>query len=317
MITALINKFLSLIVLIRYGRMSPLVRYYYRHTMYCKLVQLKYVFRDYVIRKPYKEVSFSGEFQHDLEFALPFAYWHFKNGTLSKTRMARYTTQLYFFSPDHAEVFDTRIPAGNFNFEIPRVMFSQDYDINKWARVPLKEHFKNDIYVFDKPILVIANRYNTEWNGPPVSFLSIEQLDYIIQRTKDRFTIVYNRPAPKNITMDNSDILDLNEFGWLKKTHPEVIHLDDLFAENRGNAKNFNHLQLMVYANADRFISVHGGTATLASYFGGINVIFSKDGREHHFGCFTKLFPKFSGAQILHAKTDEELKGYVDKFYTK
>jgi hypothetical protein len=317
MIRALINKFLSLIVLIRYGRLSPLVRYYYRHTMYCKLVQLKYVFQDYIIKKPYKEISFSGEFAPDLQFVLPFAYWHFKNGTLAKTRMAKYTTQLYFFSPDHAEVTDTRTNEGNYNFENPRILFSQDYNIRKWAQVPLKDHYKNDIYVFDKPILVIANRYNKEWNGPPISFLSIEALDYIIKKTRDRYTIVYNRPAPKNITNDNSDVLDLNEFDWLRKTYPEVIHLEDLFQENRGNAKNFNHLQLMVYANADRFVSVHGGTATLASYFGGINLIFSKEGREHHFGCYQKLYPKFSGAQIYHAKTEEELKNYVDKIYTK
>lgn len=317
MITALVNKFLSLIVLLRYGRMTSLVRYYYRHTMYCKLVQLKYVVQDYIIKKPYKTVSFSGEFQHDLEFALPFAYWHFKNGTLSATRMAKYTREMYFFSPDHEEVFDARLPAGNYNFEIPRVMFSQDYDIKKWAQVPLKQHFRNDVYVYNKPILVIANRYNTEWNGPPISFLSIEILDFIIKSTKNKFTIIYNRPAPKNIATDNSDILDLNEFGWLRKNHPEVIHLDDLFAENRGNARNFNHLQLMVYANADYFISVHGGTATLASYFGGTNLIFSKEGREHHFHCFQKLFPKFAGTKILHARTEPELKDYIDRFYTK
>ena len=81
---------------------------------------------------------------------------------------------------------------------------------------------------------------------------------------------------PQNITMDNSDIYDLNEFGWLKKDHPDVLLMEDLFKENKGNAKNFNHLQLMVYANADYFISTHGGTGTLASYFKGINLLYSK-----------------------------------------
>ena len=120
---------------------------------------------------------------------------------------------------------------------------------------------------------------------------------------------------PQNITMDNSDIYDLNEFGWLKENHPEVLLMEDIFKENKGNAKNFNHLQLMVYANADHFISTHGGTGTLASYFKGINLLYSKKGLEHHFGCFHKLFPKLSGAKILHAKNEEEIKSFIEQYY--
>jgi hypothetical protein len=48
-----------------------------------------------------------------------------------------------------------------------------------------------------------------EWDGPPVSFYSIEALDFIISNLKNDYTIVYNRPRPENITMDNSDIYDL------------------------------------------------------------------------------------------------------------
>jgi hypothetical protein len=87
--------------------------------------------------------------------------------------------------------------------------------------------------------------------------------------------------------------------------------MDDLYKENKGEARNFNHLQLLVYANAENFISTHGGTSVLASYFKGTNVILSKHGPEHHFKCFKKLYPKLSGARIFHAKTDEELKQYI------
>ena len=87
-----------------------------------------------------------------------------------------------------------------------------------------------------------------------------------------------------------------------------------LYEEKKANARNFNHLQLMVYANADYFISTHGGTAILASYFKGTNLILSVKGPEHHFKCFKKLYPQYSGATIHHAKSDEELKLQIEKY---
>lgn len=311
----IINKVLSLLVLIRYGQIDAIYRYYYRHTYYCQLMQFKYVIKDYVMRKKYKLISFHGEFTPELAFVLPFAYWHYQNGTLLKTQTSKYTRAFFFFSPNHEEKYHKRTTTANHNFEIPRILYSQNYNMKKWRQVPLKEHYRNNIYVYDKPILILANRYNMEWDGPPISFFSIDMLDFIINQLKDHYTIIYNRPQPKNITMDNSDIYDLNEFDWLAATHPEVILMEDLFRENLGNAKDFNHLQIMVYANANHFISVHGGTAALASYFGGINLVFSKKGGEHHFKCFEKLYPKLANTKILHAKNDDDVKRFIEAYF--
>lgn len=315
MLLTFVRKSISLYVKLRYHSIEPAVRYFYRDTYYCQLQQLKYIGKDFLSKKKYKTIVYNGEFGQELLFVLPFAYWHHLNGTLKKTVSTKYTKELYFFSPDHEERFDTRTTEGNSNFEFPRILYSHDYNMTKWSAVPLKEQYCNDVYVYEKPILIIANRYNTEWDGPPISFFSIPLLDALFTRLKEEFTIIYNRPRPQNITMDNSDIHDLNEYNWIQKKHPEIVLMEDLYKENKGNARNFNHLQLMVYANADRFISVHGGTATLASYFGGINLILSKKGLEHHFGCFKKLFTKLSGATILHARTDEEVMKFTEQYF--
>lgn len=315
MFRKIINKILSLYTLIRHGSLPLSLKYYYRDTYYCELLQFKYFIKDYLTKPKYKQIEFSGEFAPDLTFVLPFAYWHFQNGTLLSTEGSKYTKELYFFSENHTEVFDTRTPEANYNFETPRVLYSHNYNMSKWKKVPLKEHYKNDIYIYDKPILIIANRFNMEWNGPPISFLSIEILDYIINLLKHKYTIIYNRPRPQNITNDNSDIYDLEEFEWLENTHPDVILMEKLFLENKGNARNFNHLQLMIYANSERFISTHGGTAALASYFGGINLILSKQGPEHHFRCYEKLYTKLADTEIYHAKTDTQLRELVDKIF--
>lgn len=310
-----IEKILGFLVILRYSKVSAGLRYFYRDTYYCQLVQATYFFKDYIFKKKYKEVEFNGEFAPELQFALPFAYWHYRNGTLKNTVASKYTKELYFFSEHHEEKFDSRTTEGNYNFEIPRILYSQNYNIEKWAQVPLKEHYRNSIFVFEKPMLIIANRYNMEWDGPPVSYFGISILQFLFTTLREQYTIVYNRPRPQHITADNSDIYDLDEFDWIKKEFPEVVLMEDLFRENKGNARNYNHHQLMVYANADRFLSIHGGTATLASYFGGINVILSKKGPEHHFKCYQKLYPKFSGATVLHAKTDEEVKEYVLNYF--
>ena len=89
---------------------------------------------------------------------------------------------------------------------------------------------------------------------PPISFYDIPTLQFIIETLRDKYTIIYNRPRPEHITTDNSDTYDLNEYDWLKTNFPEVILMEDLYKENKAKANNFNHLQLMVYANADRFI---------------------------------------------------------------
>jgi hypothetical protein len=310
----IITKLISLYVRLRFGKLHYDVRYYYRDTYYCQFIQWKYFFRDYLFKKKYKTISFNGEFAPELEFVIPFAYWHYKNGTLLKTEAAKFTSEMYFFSPNHQEVFDVRTNEGNYNYETPRILYSQDYDMKKWETVPYKAHFKNDIYVFEKPILMVANRYNTEWDGPPISFFSIETLKYIFDLLEEKYQIVYNRPKAKNITSDTSEVNDLNEYDWIKENYPEVVLMDDLFAENKIKAKNYNHFQMCVYANADKFISIHGGTAALASCFEGSNIILSKKGPEHHFGCFQKLFPKLSDAKIYHAKTDKELKNYVHRY---
>lgn len=312
---AILNKILSVYVRLRYPGASREYKQFYKDTYYCRLVQLKYSIRDYILRKKYKTIAFNGEFAPELQFVLPFAYWHFKNGTLNRTISSKFTRELYFFSTNHEESFDDRSNEGNYNFEIPRILYSHNYDISKWAQVPLKETYRNTVYVYDKPILIIANRYNMEWDDAPVSFFSIPVLSSIINKLIDSYTIIYNRPRSQNITTDDSVIYDLHEFEWLEKEHPEVILMENLFKENKGRANNFNHLQLMVYANADHFISTHGGTATLASYFGGINLILSKKGPEHHFGCYQKLYPKLSGATILHAKKDDQLDTFIDKYF--
>jgi hypothetical protein len=305
----LCDKALSGLVMARYPGISDENRYFVRNNYFARLYQYKFLVNDYLIKKPYKQIAYNGEFQQELTFVLPFAYWHYKNGTLKATFASMFTRDLYFFSPEHHEVFSTREWEHNANYHIPNVEHSYTFDFSKWHPVPFREHFSNQIFRYGKPVLVIANRYNTEWGVNPISYLDRDVLAFILQQAGDRYQVIYNRPEPHNIVGDNSVVQDLQEKQWLREEHPSVLLMEDLYTQykDKGILNSFNHLQCMVYSQAEKFVSVHGGTATLASCFGGTNIIYSQKGREHEFREFESLMPRLSGAHIIHAAQPEQL----------
>jgi hypothetical protein len=313
----LVLKFLYVVAALKYPAIRRDLRYFVRDNYFCRLNQLRFITRDYVSKSKYKTIDYHGEFDQELRYVLPFAYWHHLNGTLKQTISCTNTKPFYFFSDDHIERYEKRVwQAGYDYYDVPNMTHSPTFDYSKWARVPLKSHYKNDVFVFEKPLLIIANKYNIEWDNPPINFLDIPALDRIISTYKTTYQIVYNRPLATQIVGDNSETMDLKEHDWLREKHPEVVLMNDLYGKYRATILSFNHLQLMVYANCERFISMHGGTAALASYFEGINIILSHPGggMEHHFNEYATIFPALSGATILHAKNKEDVFEHLKKF---
>ena len=313
---SLMLKLLTIVTWVRFPKMKKKYRDFIRDNHYCRFKQLKYFFKDYLYKKKYKVIEFYGEFDQELRYVLPFAYWHYLNGTLKKTISSQYTMELYYFSENHKEKIGERSWEKSVgNFEIPNMKHSLTFSYTKFARVPLKDNYKNNLFLYTKPILIIANKYNVEWDNPPINYINKNLLCEIFENYKDKYQIIYNRPLATQIISDNSVILDLNEFEWIRNNYPDVLLMNDLYERNKKVVNNFNHLQLMIYANCNQFISVHGGTAALASYFGGINIILSKTGIEHNFNEFETIFPALSGARIIHAKTEDELLKYLKEQY--
>lgn len=294
------------------------LRYFIRDNWYCKMRQVKFLLSDYVLKKEYKVINYEGEFDQELRYVIPFAYWHHLNGTLKKTISARNTKEFYFFSKNHEERYEKRVWTKTYDYyDVPNMTHSNSYSFKKWKTVPYKDFYSNDTFKYGKPTLVIANKYNIEWDQPPVNFFDIATLDAIITQQKHKYQIVYNRPLSGQIVLDNSEILDLNEHDWIRKNHPEVILMEDLFQKHHNEVNNYNHLQLLVYANCSNFISIHGGTAVLASCFGGQNIILSNPawGIEIHFNEYQTIVPALSGAKIYHAKKREDIFPFLEKYY--
>src|SRR4051812_12235259 len=143
----LILKSLYAYAFFKFPGMRKDLRYFIRDNYFCRLNQVNFLLKDYVSKKAYKEISYQGEFDQELRYVLPFAYWHYKNGTLKKTISSKNTSEFYFFSNEHEERFTERNWKAGYDFyDVPNMTHSNSYSFKKWLQVPLKEHYKNNIF---------------------------------------------------------------------------------------------------------------------------------------------------------------------------
>jgi len=250
--------------------------------------------------------SLNMEFGHEMFAALPYAYYLHTKGQLRGTRSARETEPFYYFSPNHVINHDPRFSGNVWQSLVPNVQVRHFTGEGEWLAPPYKAKYANRRFVYNKPILVISNKYNNEWNGPPVNFLNIDTLDKIISMCYDRYKIFYNRYVPY-ILKDDQIHLDLCEHEYIREKYPDVEFVHEL-------PGSYNLNQLRIYANCERFISVQGGGSVLASYFGGINLVYVVKGKEA--GCdFYERLNKLSGCEVARVSTYSNLLNMVSKIY--
>ena len=163
-----------------------------------------------------------------------------------------------------------------------------------WQPPSYKKLFSNQRFVFEREPLIVQNKYATEpWKHfdesgvlleQPYNFIPVDVLDRLFNYLKKRYQIIYNRYLE---TIDNSQVLDFDDYQLISQQHQEVLTISDLA---RDNNLSYDETQLMVYANAKNFIGVQGGGSLLIHYFGGRSVIFHR-------------FPQQCFEQIMDGKT--------------
>jgi hypothetical protein len=238
------------------------------------------------------------EFGYELQLVIPYAYYLFINNKLNNTISCLNTKELYYFSQNHNEIYENR------NWVSPDVPNKtphvKELNYEEYINPPYKNIFKNTYFVYDKPILIIHNKYNTEWDNEPINYIDKKTLSEIFKYCNDKYKIIYIRPLNKNIIGDNSKVYDLNEESILYKYN--ITDANKLYIEikDKYNINNFNHFQLLLHSNSNYFISVQGGNCVLASYFGGINIIYAKKGHELRCNSYNGHYKKYSNSNILH-----------------
>lgn len=276
---------------------------------------------------PYDEVPFditeaqvvdacNVEFGYELISALPYAYCLYQKGLLKGTVSGVDTDCLYYFSPDHRINPEPRSwdnmqrASGLPNIKIHR----PTHNWNKFSPPPLKARYKNDRFVYDKPIICICNRVNVEWGKGVINYFDLPILEKLFKRLKKKYQIIYFNIEGRKEFYDGVEPVSIGDFDLARK-HGIVIH--DLHKENP--EFSFNELQLMVMANSEAFITMNGGYSILASYMGGTNVIYSAECREiqPEINSFYRWYHRFGESRIIHADSYEKLLERVDMVFVK
>jgi hypothetical protein len=261
--------------------------------------------------------QYFGEFAFELLAVVPYAYWLHQHGLLELTVSTADTRCLYYFSPKHIEhpvprryVPITEYPvgvAGERGADQPA--FPAVLDTTKWSPPPYPSVYRDDRFRWAKPPVVVCNKTSDEhYLGAEriANSLDVELLLTIVDALRARYTVVYNRPRSSDIVGDHAEICETGDIESLEHAFPDVVTIQHLHAIH--SDLTFNELQLRLFASCERFVSVVGGSSYLASYFGGTNVVYAKQGWEVDCGAFDSWFHQFSGARVVAAGTPTELR---------
>eukprot|EP01062_Namystynia_karyoxenos_P038706 TRINITY_DN28127_c0_g1_i1.p1 TRINITY_DN28127_c0_g1~~TRINITY_DN28127_c0_g1_i1.p1 ORF type:complete len:411 (+),score=135.29 TRINITY_DN28127_c0_g1_i1:63-1295(+) len=263
------------------------------------------------------------EFGLELQIVLPYA-WHLHQSCFAlRSTGVRDTLPFYFFMHRHTE-----------NLTVLRQMLREDYSCcpikkihhprspggvrSEWVPPPLKQLYANTFYRFSKPLLVILNKYQSEWGRHPLNYLSIEALGDLVDKLSPHYHIVYARPDESVMMRDGSRLYDLKEKEGLRRRGVTLI--EDLWEQaqrawrERMGYLSFNLLQLWVLANADRFIAVQGGNAVLAAYMAGPRgkvAVYVRRGHEQATREVQRWYGLFSGAEVTQHDSKTGLLAHV------
>jgi hypothetical protein len=262
--------------------------------------------------------AFNIEFGYELISVIPYAYWLHTHKQLEGTISAMGSEALYYFSPNHTINPNPREWANMKDFRkssLPnKWIHTPNLDISKFSIPPYKKIFANDEYKYDKPLVCICNRYNNEWGKPPINFFSLETLHHLFSKLKNKYQVIYwATDLPKEL-QDGVEPLNLGDYEYTKGNHPEVLIFQDLL----GN-KDWNTELLKIFSNCKKFITMNGGYSILASYFGGTNIIYSKQTQEikPSVNSFYRWFHKLGNSRILHSYNYRDLYGWVEDVFIK
>lgn len=254
--------------------------------------------------------SLSCEFSYELISVLPYAYNLYLKGQLDKTISGYDTKCFYFFSPDHTETkversWDSVLELQKKNF--PNInIHRKELDWEFFSPPPLKEHYLDKSISFEKETIVIFNRYNNEWGRKPINFLDYKTLDKLFNLLSQKYQIVYLNLNHDNRYFDHLPPLEFNDKTILEK-YPEILTFEKL--QSLYPSLTINEIQCRIFSKCSKYISSNGGQLVLSAYFGGENIIFSKETRElnPNVNSFYRWYDKFGDGQFHHINNYDDL----------
>lgn len=259
-----------------------------------------------------------GEFGMEMRVIVPWAYFKSLHGCLHlRTQGVKGSKYMYWFSDDHEIVSSERshhlLPHGNpfGGASVHRRDFPVDTD---WQAPPFKTFFgfpTKHKMLERKPLVVIENKYTSEWKDPPINFMSVKVLLKLLEYLEPKYTILYKRHTDGHLVDHHGIENNLGEKLVIGRQFPSVFFYEDVQRDLK-DVEDQNLLHFGLLSLSDRFLSVQGGTAVVCSYFGGSNVILIKRGKELTAGDY-EYFHRFSNATVVWRRTDQDFLDHVKK----
>jgi hypothetical protein len=246
------------------------------------------------------------EWSYESIAAWPYAYWAHKNGLLTETESGPDSSCVYWYSPKHTirtdeRTWDNMKKAG----DLPNLWIHKPrLDTSQWVPPPLKEHFSKTAITFSKPTVVIANRANSEWSRGLINYFDLPTLRALFDILQKKYQIVYLNVKGRPELEDTAKAVDIGDYAMIRKEYPGVKIIHDI-VENG----SFNETQCRIFAGCSRFVTMNGGYATMCSYFGGENIIYTKECKELRptVNSFYNWYPDFGGSTIKVVHTYDDL----------
>ena len=256
-----------------------------------------------------KTIDVNPEFGIELTLVVPYAYWLHKNNLLEKVITSKGMKPFYYFCNNVEEKYDYRTvdneAAGMNNIPNPWIYGFKDnaklyknewehweefsnvergngiLDYSKWELPDYNSYYLNDELKFDKPFIVVSNRYNWEHGQPPKGYFGIECLYNIFNiLTQKGYIVVYKRPKNTEFPLDqnefntlrNKESLQANVEGLgviddfsLTKYYDNVYTFDEIHAQHKH--LTYNETQIKLFTNSSGFISMGGGSTLFPCFF--------------------------------------------------
>ena len=209
------------------------------------------------------------EFTWDMVRGLPKSYYCYKNNIPHTVMHKPGLEKLYSFRSINTKIskFEQINDATTYLFEGP------EWINTGWSPPPLKQMYKGKLKL-DKPSIVIQNKHTTEWGTGPYNYFSVEFLDNLFSHFKDKYTVIYIRPEgqDKGYYVDHNHFVTFDDYKLIEDKHPEIFLFNDYV--KKFSDIDYNTLQFIVEATSEKHITVSGGNACVAAYFGGDVIIY-------------------------------------------
>lgn len=221
-----------------------------------------------------KVLNIYTEFGRELILIIPFLYSLQKRGLLFNNTIQTFKGMkpYYYFLPD--EQFQ-EIKGKRSGKHVRYLYYNNDdsihyFNLKYWTPPPYKKIFYTpNTFEYSKPLCIVQNKYNFEWENLPENYIDLKTLDSLFSLLSNKYQLVYIRPnaiidKEYGYSEDQNVDVDFDESAILKK-HPSVIQWNTL--QKQHSQWNYNELKLRLFSSCVNYISVLGGNNYLNLFF--------------------------------------------------